>query len=130
MFKYSTYSQVNLASCDIRLQRIFNKAIEIVDISIVYGHRGFETQEVLFSQGLSKKRGGESKHNLTPSLAIDAAMYPIDTRALNSFYYLAGIVKAIAALDNVKIRWGGDWDMDNCFTDQTFNDLYHYELID
>ena len=29
---------------------------------------------------------------------------------------------------NITIRWGGDWDMDGDTTDQTFNDLCHWEL--
>jgi peptidoglycan L-alanyl-D-glutamate endopeptidase CwlK len=27
-----------------------------------------------------------------------------------------------------RIRWGGDWDMDNDLSDNTFNDLVHFEL--
>jgi hypothetical protein len=27
------------------------------------------------------------------------------------------------------IRWGGDWDRDNDFSDQKLNDLCHFELI-
>jgi peptidoglycan L-alanyl-D-glutamate endopeptidase CwlK len=27
------------------------------------------------------------------------------------------------------IRWGGDWDGDQDFRDQTFDDLAHFELI-
>ena len=30
---------------------------------------------------------------------------------------------------NVSLRWGGDWDGDGDRTDQTFNDLMHWELI-
>ena len=44
------------------------------------------------------------------------------------FYYFSGIVKAIAVSMNIEIRWGGDWDNDNDFNDQTFDDLCHYEL--
>ncbi len=28
----------------------------------------------------------------------------------------------------IEIRWGGDWDRDGDTTDQTFNDLVHWEL--
>jgi len=35
---------------------------------------------------------------------------------------------AAAALAKVKIRWGGNWDMDGePVTDQEFQDLVHYE---
>ncbi len=30
----------------------------------------------------------------------------------------------------IELRWGGDWDRDAEFDDQTFNDLPHFELYD
>jgi peptidoglycan L-alanyl-D-glutamate endopeptidase CwlK len=53
---------------------------------------------------------------------------PLDWKDMKRFYYLAGIVKAVALARKVKIRWGGDWDGDHDFKDQTFNDLVHFEL--
>ncbi len=49
--------------------------------------------------------------------------------------FLAGIVIGIA--DEMyksgevshKVRWGGDWDRDGDFNDETFKDLWHFELI-
>ena len=82
-----------------------------------------------------KKKG---MHNYEPSKAIDAAPYPIDWRSKEKvrarFYLMAGVVLAIseALLETGKIthkiRWGGDWDFDQAFEDQTFDDLPHYEL--
>ena len=51
-------------------------------------------------------------------------------RSTKHFYFLAGIIKAIANKRNIKIRWGGDWDDDNDFKDQHFNDLGHFELVE
>ena len=78
------------------------------------------------------------KHNLNPPEAFDIYPYPIDlsndlkTRA--RFYYMAGIVMQCARelyakgeIEHV-LRWGGDWDQDSDFTDQTFDDLPHFEL--
>ena len=70
------------------------------------------------------------KHNQKPSLAIDVSPYPINWRDTKRFYYFAGVVKAAAYSLGLNIRWGGDWDSDNDFNDQTFMDLVHFELID
>lgn len=49
--------------------------------------------------------------------------------AMKRWYIFAGIVKGVALAMGISIRWGGDWDNDNNFDDQTFNDLPHFELI-
>lgn len=45
------------------------------------------------------------------------------------FYYLGALVRKTAEVLNITIRWGGDWDSDTDFFDQTFNDLVHFELV-
>ena len=30
---------------------------------------------------------------------------------------------------NIKLRWGGDWNDNKDFSDQTFDDLVHFELV-
>jgi peptidoglycan L-alanyl-D-glutamate endopeptidase CwlK len=69
-----------------------------------------------------------SKHNSKPSLAVDIAPYPIDWADDERFYFLAGIIKAASHQVGVKVRWGGDWDSDDDFHDQTFMDLGHFEI--
>ena len=45
--------------------------------------------------------------------------------------YLAGLIMALAAVNRVHLRWGGDWDEDGePITDQTFNDLVHFEIVE
>lgn len=55
------------------------------------------------------------------------------SHAISRFYYLAGLVRCQAQMMGLRwgtdIRWGGDWDSDNDFFDQTFFDLAHFELI-
>jgi peptidoglycan LD-endopeptidase CwlK len=51
------------------------------------------------------------------------------SRAISRFYFLAGLIKERADQLNIKVRWGGDWDNDNDFFDQTFYDLVHWELV-
>ena len=41
---------------------------------------------------------------------------------------LAGAMISNADELDISIRWGGDWNGDGTLTDQTFNDLPHFEL--
>ena len=50
------------------------------------------------------------------------------TKDLNQFYYFAGIVIATARDLDIVLRWGGDWDRDHDLSDQSFDDLVHFEV--
>ena len=130
MYRFSEKSKAKLATCDARLQELFNQVIKHYDCSVLEGHRSNQRQEELFRQGKSKLRAGQSKHNHNPSLAIDVAPYPIDWNDKNKFYHFVGYVKATADQLNIKIRCGADWDNDNDLNDQTFFDLPHFELVE
>lgn len=128
--KFSRTSRRRLDTCHQRLQEIMEDVLEIRDITIIEGHRSPERQDELFAAGKSKLRGGESKHNLFPSRAVDIAPYPIDWDDIHQFVYLAGIVQAVARRHGVKIRWGGNWDGDDTVvSDQNFDDLVHFEMV-
>jgi peptidoglycan L-alanyl-D-glutamate endopeptidase CwlK len=129
-YKFSKESLANLKTCDKRLRKLFNEVIKHFDCSIIGGYRSDSEQEYYFKKGLTKLRGGESKHNLQPSQAIDVCPYPIDWSNHKRYILFAGYVKGIASQMNIKIRWGGDWDSDNIMKDQTFNDLPHFQLED
>ena len=43
--------------------------------------------------------------------------------------YYAGFVMKISSIIHVPLRCGIDWDMDLDVTDQTFNDIGHFELV-
>lgn len=128
MRRFSPESLRRLRTCDERLQRLFLKVVEIIDCTVITGHRTRPEQEEAFRTGKSKLNWPNSLHNSNPSRAIDIAPSPIDWNDLKRFYYFAGIVKGVAALQGIEIRFGGDWDGDNDFKDQTFNDLVHFEL--
>lgn len=129
-FHYSPRSKNRLAECHPNLQLIFNDVIKVVDCSIVTGRRGKDAQDAAYNSGKSKVKWPNSMHNQRPSLAVDVAPYPIDWEKTRRFYYLAGIVKGIASLHGINVRWGGDWDGDNDFADNDFNDLLHFELTE
>ncbi len=128
-YKFSRRSLKELSTCHPELQRLFKEVIKEFDCSVLGGYRSDEEQEEFFRKGYSKLRGGQSKHNHHPSLAIDVAPYPIDWKNIERFIYFAGYVKGMSRQMGIKIRWGGDWDSDNFMKDQSFNDLPHFELI-
>ena len=129
-YKFSNYSKTRLNTCDPRIQEILNEAIKVVDFRVLEGRRGKDLQNLYYRQGKSKLKYPESKHNSSPSMAVDIAPWPIDWNDRERFVYLAGIIKGIAANMGYKLRWGGDWDSDNNLRDQTFFDLPHFEIVE
>lgn len=136
MPRFGRTSLARLDTCDKRLQIICNEAIKIVDFSVICGHRIREVQNKAFREGTSKVEHPNSKHNKTPSQAIDIVPYPVPERwgegkpkELARFYFLMGVIKVVAHHENIPIRLGGDWDGDGIFTDQTFDDLCHVEIL-
>ncbi len=118
-----------LASCDQRLQSVFYEVVRHYDVKILKGHRGQIEQDNAYAEGRSKVKWPHGKHNIHPSLAVDVAPYPIDFDDRERFYYLAGLVKGVASVMGIKIRWGGNWRMDGDFQANDFDDLLHFELV-
>ncbi len=135
MYAFSPRSRERLASCHRDLQLLFNTVIKDFDCTIVCGHRTREEQAVACRQGRSQTPWPNSKHNAVPSLAVDVAPYPIDWEDVKTFCLFAGWVLCTAnhlyerGRISHRVRWGGDWDMDNDTGDNRFNDLVHYELL-
>lgn len=123
-------SQNNLETCHEDLQKLFNEVIKHFDCSVICGHRGQEEQDRAFHDGRSKLKFPQSKHNKTPSLAADVVPYPIDWNDTRRFYMFVGIVRGIAAMMNIPVRCGADWDGDMEIKDQNFHDLPHFELLE
>lgn len=128
MPQFGNASRRRLQTCDARLRRVFEEAVEQFDCTVLCGHRGEEEQNKAFEDGKSKVRWPDGKHNSNPSRAIDVAPYPIDWEDTRRFYYFAGYVMGVANKLGIKLRWGGDWDRDTEVSDNSFNDLVHFEL--
>lgn len=126
---FSHQSKSQLATCNERIQEVLREAIKIFDFTVLEGHRDKEEQERMVEEGKSQLHWPESKHNTEPSRAVDVAPYPIDWDDRERFFYLAGTVLTIAARKGYKFRWGGDWNMNGNFEDQSFDDLPHFEDI-
>ncbi len=129
MPKFSDKSLGLLRECHSDLINLFQEVIKHYDCTVLCGQRTEEEQNELFRAGKSKLQYPESKHNGTPSMAVDVVPYPIDWSDSKRFYHFMGFVTGIASQMGIKIRCGGDWDMDNNFKDQTFHDLPHVELL-
>lgn len=133
MKKWSNKSKKVYDQLDERLQRLVTRIRdEVTDISLTYGHRDREEQNTMYENGVSMLRYPHSKHNRKPSLAVDLQPYPYPTyepKLWGALGYIAGRAHQIAAEEGFRIRWGGDWDGDGDLTDQTFDDLFHIEVL-
>ena len=120
MPKFSKLSLERLATCHLDLQRVAKAAIKRTDFTVSCGHRGEQEQNEAFARGFSKLKFPNSKHNKTPSLAMDLVPYPVDWEDVKRFDELAVIVKEEAIKLGVSLTWGGNW--------PKFKDRPHYEL--
>ena len=131
-----TFSKASLAkldTCHPTLQLIMNEAIKHKDFTVLEGHRDKATQDRYFAEGKTKLKWPDGKHCSDPSLAIDIAPWIHGKVSFDKHHciYLAGLIMALAAVNRVHLRWGGDWDEDGePITDQTFNELVHFEIVE
>ena len=96
MPKFGKRSKERLATCDERLQKVFNEVINYVDCSVLEGHRGEREQNKYFAEGKSKVQYPLGRHNANPSRAVDVVPYPIDWNDRERFHLFAGFVLGIA----------------------------------
>ena len=89
-------------------------------------YRSPERQEELYTQGRSRpgpvvtyKRGGESKHNVSPSRALDVAFLLADGAVSWSGLLLSKFARLMKAAD-ARVHGGGDW--------PGFKDRPHFEV--
>lgn len=125
-------SKERLGTVDSRLQEIVQIAQKRWKINVIEGHRSLKRQKQLYRAGKTKIDGEErlSKHNHTPSLAVDLAPKPVDWQDLDRFRRFGEYVLGVADALGYEVRWGGDWDRDGDLADQSFNDLVHFELVE
>jgi len=128
MPKFGDRSLKNLNEAHPDLVRLFQEVVKHIDCSVIEGHRPKDEQDKAFHGGKSKVKWPNSKHNSTPSMAVDVCPYPIDWKDTKRFYQFGGFVVATAKQMGIDLRWGGDWDGDGEFDDQSFHDLPHFEL--
>jgi len=125
-------SLMRLGQCHPLLSLLMHRVIKRddlpFDLTILCGHRGQIEQEIAFKNGASKLRWPNSKHNQSPSLAVDVA--PLlegkvcwDWDLYNKFAPLVkdewGKMEEEGLTGGTKLVWGGDW---------KFRDGPHLEL--
>jgi len=137
MSSFSENSKHKLASCHSDLRTLFEHVIRDYDCTIVCGHRGEQAQNEAYANGYSQLQWPNSKHNMYPSLAVDAVPYEkagLDWGKLQSAFF-AGYVLGVAAqlrrmgILRHRIRSGADWDRDYDVDDTTFWDSAHFEIM-
>ena len=128
MAKFGKSSRERLATCDDRLQKVFNEVIKYVDCSVLEGHRSEERQDKLFEENKTKVKYPRGRHNANPSRAADVVPYPVDWADRERFHLFAGFVLGIARGMGINLRWGGDWNQNFEVDDNMFDDFPHFEL--
>lgn len=125
---FSKISKDRLATCDERLQKVFNEVVKYFDCTIVQGHRGQAEQDAAYASGKSQLKWPNGNHNKFPSKAVDVMPYPIDWTDRERMTLFAGFVMGIGISMGIDIRWGGDWNQNDQVKDNKFDDLPHFEV--
>ena len=104
-----------------------------IDFGVAYqgGARTAEEQNQLFKEGYSKCDGYLilSKHQSGDAIDLNVFVGAKVVENKEMLCVIAGIMFACANELNVQIRWGLDWDKDGDIRDNTFNDMYHFEIV-
>jgi len=158
MNKWGANSIAERETSDPRLNEIGDIVLQIKDHSVIKGHRGEAEQHQAFVDGNSKLDWPDGNHNAYPSRAQDVRTYPsppaiefdknpdkMSERELRAEIkqvrtmakeqplreeqlYLLGLYKGVAAMMDIPLRTGGDFDRDGEISDSTFEDFFHVEL--
>jgi peptidoglycan L-alanyl-D-glutamate endopeptidase CwlK len=129
-------SLARLATCHELLQTLVRRTSARLDAagldcSVLCGHRTQAEQDAAVASGASKLRWPRSKHNQTPSLAVDLAPYVKGRVSWDwpDYHRMSMHVRAVWAemveeglTTGWALTWGGDW--------TTFKDGPHWELQD
>lgn len=133
-YRFSQRSLSRLQTCHPDLQLLMVEALADpecpCDMSVLCGYRGEEEQNAAYASGASKLKFPQSRHNQTPSLAVDVAPYINGAISWEweHYYPLAAHIKGTwqrleqreLTTGNHSLSWGGDW--------SSFKDGPHWQL--
>ncbi len=112
---FGTRSTRELDTCDKRIKKVLNEAIKHYDFSVLKGTRGKTEQNRAYQEGASQLMFPHSKHNSSPSQAVDIVPYPVDWNDKQRFHDLNEVIKkACNKVGEDDMNWGFDlwgWDM-------------------
>jgi len=138
LYSFGKGSEKQLGTIHLDLEKVLRDALasDLMDMTVVEGRRTKESQNRLFDIGKSRLRWPLGKHNVVEpaglAKAVDVAPCvggKVSWKYLHCVH-LAGIILMAAAARGIRLRWGGNWDMDGePVTDQDFQDLVHFELV-
>lgn len=133
MASFSLESERELAGVHPALVSVCRRAITFMDFKVIQGPRTLEESMINVGRGTSRlKDPSKSKHLIQPDgfgHAVDLAPWPVNWEDSEMFCVLAGVMRVCAALEDVTLRWGGDWNRNNSTVDERFRDYGHFELI-
>ena len=135
-FSEASLSQYNTLHPDLKI--LATAVLEIHDFAIIEGYRNQAKQNKAVRDGKSKISYPHSRHNRSPSEAMDLMPY-VSGKAIgwedwHQWRYFGGIVIGMAhmlyraGLMGQSIRWGHDFNSNNDLDDQRFIDAPHFEL--
>ena len=128
-YKFGKRSRKRLEGVHPDLVKVAEECLNLMDIAIIEGVRSLDKQKDYLRTGATKTL--KSKHLI--GHALDLTPYPVDMTSdmgIKRHYYMAGMLRGIAHMMNIKIRSGADWDRDKIYlSDQSFDDLPHIELV-
>ena len=103
-----------------------------IDFGISCGERNQKDQNEAYRTGKSKVQYPNSRHNSSPSMAVDifASIGGKASWELKYYYYLFGVISVVAKQLGIKIRHGLDFNQNGNFSDDAFLDGPHVELIE
>jgi len=131
MPKYSVKSSNILRRAVPELQLVCNELVLYFDNTVLCSYRDKAGQDAAVASGASKTPWPTSKHNVMPSRAVDLRPYFAKEPHLRwekeAFVYMAGHIIMIAHYRGIKLRWGGDWNLDNDPADGW--DWGHFEVL-
>lgn len=149
MASFGSASLRQLGTCHPELQRLFLDVVLGWDCQVLEGKRTEAQQRINVARGVSKTMQSKHVYPLNgPSLAVDVAPYPLrwpkrpDLGSMNAadwlhwakdlgrFYFFAGYVRGRAEALGIKLRLGADWNGNGEVSDQSFDDLPHYEIVE
>ena len=133
-YQLSARSLKSLEGVDPKLVSVVKRAIQITsqDFVVIEGLRTQARQDELWAQGRTKPgpivtwTKDASSHGT--GRAVDICPYPVDWNDLKKFDAIYVAMMAAAEELGVRLRYGGDWDMDGKLREKGESDSPHFEL--
>lgn len=108
---------------------LVNQIAGFMPIGVLCGFRDQAAQDLAVSTGHSKTPYPQSKHNASPSQAVDLCVEPYNPDDYKQLLYMNAFVMGFGTARGLKLRSGADWD--GKFSPSTSpppKDYFHIEL--